>query len=122
MKKALFITASLVLAITASSFAQTKIESKDAGKHLNETVMVCDKIVGGKFFSNSQTTLLDVTSAHPNETMTVVIKGDDRKKFSEAPETYFLNKKVCITGKLIDYKGKPEIIITEASQLVIDKN
>ena len=122
MKKLALITTAFLLACSASSFAQTKIEAKDAAKHLNEEVMICDKIAGGKFFSNSQTTLLDVGSAHPNEALTVVIKGDDRKKFTEAPETFFLNKKVCITGKIIDYKGKPEIVITEAKQLTLDKN
>ncbi len=121
MKK-LAIVCLLVVAGAIKGFAQTKIEAKDAAKHVNETVMVCDKIVDGKYFDNSKTTLLNVGAPHPNELLTVVIKGDDRKKFTGDPETIFLNKKVCITGKIIDYKGKPEIIVTEASQLNIDKN
>lgn len=120
--KNLILVSFILIAFAVKGYSQTKIEAKDAAKHLNETVMVCDKIAGGKYFDNSQTTLLDVGAPHPNETLTVVIKGDDRKKFEAAPDTYFLNKKVCITGKVIDYKGKPEIVVTEAAQLVLDKN
>jgi hypothetical protein len=121
MKK-LAILCLLVVAGTIKGFGQTKIEAKDAAKHLNETVLICDKVVDGKYFDNSKTTLLNVGAPHPNELLTLVIKGDDRKKFTGDPETIFLNKKVCITGKIIDYKGKPEIVITEANQLVFDKN
>ncbi|WDF56747.1 hypothetical protein [Mucilaginibacter sp. KACC 22063] len=120
MKKLLFI---FLFAATANfkGFAQTKIEAKDAAKHLNGNVTICDKIADGKYFSNSQTTLLNVGAPHPNELLTLVIKGDDRKKFSEDPEKLFKNKKVCITGKVIDFKGRPEIVITEASQITLDK-
>ena len=117
MKKLILISL-IVFASALNGYSQTKIEAKEAAKHMNETVMVFDKIAGGKYFENSQTTLLDVGAAHPNELFTIVIKGDDRKKFAAAPETDLLNKRVCITGKIIEYKGKPEIIVTEAAQLV----
>lgn len=120
MKKLTIIA--LLVAAAFKCFSQTKIEAKDAAKHLNETVTICDKIADGKYFGNSQTTLLNVGGVHPNELLTLVIKGDDRKKFSDDPEKLFTNKKVCITGKVIDFKGRPEIVITEASQITIDNN
>jgi len=104
-------------AITAS--AQTTINAKEAAKHIGEEVTICDKIFSGKFLSNSNLTLLDVGGSHPNEVLSLVIKGDDRKKFSTAPEDKFKGKQVCITGKLIDYKGKPEIMITDTAQIRI---
>lgn len=121
MKK-IAIVCLLTVACAIKGFGQTKIDAKDAAKHLNETVSLCEKVVDGKYFDNSQTTLLNIGAAHPNELLTLVIKGDDRKKFGGDPEKIFMNQKVCITGKIIDYKGKPEIIITEADQLKLDKN
>lgn len=103
------------------TFAQTKINAKEAAKHLNEKVMVCDQIFGGKYLSGADLTLIDVGGSHPNEQLTLVIKGDDRKKFSSPPEEVFKNKKVCITGQIIDYKGKPEIMITDPVQITEDK-
>ncbi|PTQ98077.1 hypothetical protein C8P68_103237 [Mucilaginibacter yixingensis] len=110
-----------LLIITAGfkAFGQTPptIAAKDAAKHLNEKVRICDKVYGGKYFSNSGLTLLDVGGNHPNEALTLVIKADDRKKFKTAPEEMFKGKAVCVIGTIIDYKGKPEIEITDAEQL-----
>lgn len=96
---------------------QTSINVKDAAKHLNENVVICDEIYGGVYLSEADITLLNVGGAHPDELLTLVIKGDDRKKFSTPPEEAFNGKKVCITGQVVDYKGKPEIIITDPGQI-----
>ncbi len=105
---------------SVKAFSQTTISAKDAAKHLNEKVVVCDEIAGGKFLSGAGITLLDVGGSHPNELLTLVIKGDDRKKFKVAPEEDFKGKKVCITGQIIDYKGKPEIVITDPEQIKVN--
>jgi hypothetical protein len=39
-------------------------------------------------------------------------------KFNE-PEKTYLNKKVCITGKIVLYNDKPQIVINEAKQVVL---
>lgn len=116
MKKIILLTGLFVAAFTVTSLAQS-ITAKEAAKHLNEKVMVCDQVYGGKFLSGSNITLIDVGGSHPNELLTLIIKGDDRKKFKTAPEETFKGKKVCITGQIIDYKGKPEIVITDVSQI-----
>ena len=120
IKIKLFLSTVIVLACL-NVFGQTKITAKDASKHLNEKVMVCDQVFGGKFLSGSDITLIDVGGSHPNELLTLVIKGDDRKKFTTAPEDAFKGKKVCITGQIIEYKGKPEIMITDPEQIKEDK-
>lgn len=117
MKKILLSITGLLLSI--SCFAQTRIEAKDAAKHLNEDVNICDKVYGAKFFTSSSLTLLDVGGSHPNEYLTLVIKAEDRKKFTTPPEDLYKGKSVCITGKVIDFKGKPEIIITDPEQLKV---
>jgi DNA/RNA endonuclease YhcR with UshA esterase domain len=40
----------------------------------------------------------------------------DRAKFG-TPETSLRGKRVCVTGQIRDYRGKPEIILNEPSQL-----
>ncbi len=39
------------------------------------------------------------------------------KAFPPNPETYFLNRKVRVRGKINIYKGAPEVILTEPSQI-----
>ncbi|HTH81373.1 MAG TPA: hypothetical protein VL490_00470 [Mucilaginibacter sp.] len=119
MKKIILLTGLFISFISLKSFSQTTIAAKDAAKHLNEKVVICDQIAGGKFLSNANLTLLDVGGNHPNELLTLLIKGDDRKKFKTAPEEDLKGKKVCITGQVIDYKGKPEIVITDPEQIKV---
>ena len=46
----------------------------------------------------------------------LLIWGRDRSKFGALEQTY-RNKRVCETGKISDYKGIPEIIASEPSQI-----
>lgn len=119
MKRSLILIVFITL-IAGIASAQTKIPSKEAAKHIGETVMVCDKVFGTKFFDNSGMTLLDLGGNHPNQFLTVVINKEDRDKFKNKPEDYFKGTNVCVTGKIIDYHGKPEIIVTDPKDLKID--
>jgi DNA/RNA endonuclease YhcR with UshA esterase domain len=117
MKRLIIITGLVIAVTTIKTYGQTSIAAKDAAKHINEKVVICDQVFGGKFLSGSNITLVDVGGSHPNKALTILIKGDDRKKFKVAPEEYFKGKKVCITGQVIDYKGKPEIVVTDTLQI-----
>lgn len=119
MKKFIILTGLIITTAGAKLFAQTNITAKDAAKHIKEKVVVTDQVYGGKFLSNAGITLIDVGGAHPNEALTLLIKGDDRKKFKDAPEEALKGKKVIITGEVIDYKGKPEIVITDPAQIKV---
>jgi len=117
MKKIILLTNLFIALVSAKTYSQTTITAKEAAKHLNEKVVVCDQVYGGKFLSGSNLTLIDVGGSHPDELLTLIIKGDDRKKFKTPPEEELKGKKVCITGQIIDYKGKPEIVITDPEQI-----
>jgi len=118
MKKILLINIfALLFAFTAS--AQKVISASDAAKHLNEKVTICEKVFSTKLITPSNMTFLDLGGYHPNQLLTVVIKGEDRSKFKDAPDEYFKGRNVCVTGTVIDYKGKPEIVVSDPSQIKI---
>ena|ERR1700744_2630048 len=119
MKKLLVIAA---LFITVAASAQTKITAKEASKHINETVTVTGKVFNGKLIASNNMTLLDLNGYNPNQDLTVMIEGTNRSKFSGKPEEDFKGKEVTITGKIIDYKGKPEIVVTEPDQIKVVKS
>ena len=50
-----------------------------------------------------------------------MIPKEIRIKMGNAPEIELKDKNVCVTGKIILYKEKPEIIISDAAQLTIEK-
>lgn len=107
-----------LFAFTAS--AQKVIATKDAAKHIGEKVTVCDKVFSTKLITPSNMTFLDLGGFHPNQLITVVIKGEDRGKFKNPPEDYYKGKNVCVTGMIIDYKGKPEIVVSDSTQIKIN--
>ena len=59
---------------------------------------------------------MDLGKPSPNAVFTAVIYGDNRAKFG-TPETSLRGKRICVTGEISDYQGKPEIVLTEPSQL-----
>lgn len=79
----------------------------------------CDMVYGGKYFDNSGMTLLNLGGAYPNNTMTVVIYKKDRGNWSDDPIKLYDGKKICVTGKQITYQGRPEIVVEQPNQIII---
>jgi hypothetical protein len=66
--------------------------------------------------SKGQPTFLDLDEPYPKEIFTILIWGSDRSKFG-TPETKYRDAQVCVNGKIELYRGVPEIIATEPSQI-----
>jgi micrococcal nuclease len=98
------------------------ITATEASKHIGETLTVCDKVYGTKYLetSSSAPTFLNLGAAYPNSPFSVVIFGKDRSNFKEKPELYYDNKKVCVTGLIKEFKGKPEMIIAKDNEIRIE--
>ncbi|PZF74579.1 S1/P1 nuclease [Taibaiella soli] len=97
----------------------SNISAEEAMQHIGQEVTVCGKVFGGKFLekSNGTPTLLNIGAAYPNSRFTVVIFGSDRGLFSYKPEEYLDGKNICITGKVKEYKGKAEIVVSKPEQI-----
>lgn len=119
MKK--IISALALLMFSAFAYAQQEIKVEDAAKHEGDSVKICTKIYGGRYFENSNNTptLLNAGDKYPNAPLTIVIFGANRAAFKNKPEEYYPGKDICVTGKIVMYKGKPEIILTDESQIVV---
>ncbi len=111
---------SLFALLADASGAQISIAAKDAKAHIGDTITITDKVYGGKLLSSNMT-LIDLGGYYPNQLLTVMIPPASRDKFSGKPEVDWKGKQVTVTGKVIDYKGKPEIVVTEASAVKVVK-
>lgn len=109
------------LIFTCELAAQDTIRIEDVSKHIGDSVTICSKIFGGIYMekSKSQPTFLNMGAAYPNQLLTIVIWKDARKYFKKPPETALLNREICITGKIIEYNGKPEIVFQKPEQMFI---
>jgi hypothetical protein len=113
----------LFLLFALNSAAQTiKTTAREAKEHIGEQQAVCGKVASTHFASKSkgEPTFLNLDEPYPKEVFTILIWGSDRTKFG-TPETKYKDARVCVTGKITSYRGKPEIIATEPSQIVLEK-
>jgi DNA/RNA endonuclease YhcR with UshA esterase domain len=118
MNTAKLLTALAAFSLWALPANAATMSAEDAAHHLGETATVCGMVASAKFAagSRSQPTFLDLGKPYPNEPFTAVIFGGDRPKFG-APETSLNGKRICVTGQIQDYRGRPEIIVRDPRQL-----
>lgn len=100
----------------------TSISPDNAKNHIGERKTVCGQIVDSNYAvrSNGSPTFLNFSRPYPNHPFTIVIWGNKRANFPSNPEQYYLNKKVCANGLIESYKGKPQIVANNQSQLSIN--
>jgi micrococcal nuclease len=113
---------SLLLVATLGSSARgaSWLAAQDAADHIGETTKVCGTVASTNYAikSKGQPTYLNLDRPYPNQVFTILIWGSDRPKFG-TPETTLMGKKVCATGTIKEYRGKPEIIATDPKQITM---
>lgn len=119
MRHLAFLSLLVSLLSPALAQAQARITPEEAPKHIGEQVILCGKVYGGIYLAQKekQPTFLNMGADYPNHLVTILIWGTDRKNFTYKPEEQWRDRNVCVTGKLVSYKGKPEIIVTDEKQL-----
>jgi hypothetical protein len=83
---------------------------------IGRPVTVKGKVYGFKALGNM--TLVDLGAAHPNQLLTVVLKGDARDSYAPV---LLKGKIISVSGFVRDYHGKPEIVLTESKYLSVSK-
>jgi len=102
---------------------QTKsITAVEAKNHIGERITVCGNVVSTHYSARTKgnPTFLNLDEPYPRQIFTILIWGSDRPKFGD-PEAKYGQKSVCVTGLLKDYKGVPEVIVEQPSQIEIQK-
>jgi hypothetical protein len=97
----------------------TAIEAKD---HLGEQATVCGKVASARYAATTRgrPTFLNLDKPYPNQIFTVLIWGENREKFGTPQETY-RDKQICVTGKISEYRGAPEIVIADPQSIELQK-
>ena len=106
-----------VCALVASAIAQSVAicTAGDAAKHIGEIATVTDR-VDGVHQSSKGNIFLNMGGKYPNEAFTAWIPPASAGMFSN-PQQYE-GKTVAVSGKITLYRGKPEIVVTNVSQII----
>jgi DNA/RNA endonuclease YhcR with UshA esterase domain len=114
-----------LLCLFASSFAQPQtrgITAAEAKNHIGEKSTVCGNVVSTHYSTRTKgsPTFLNLDEPYPNQVFTILIWGSDRAKFGD-PESKYNGRNVCVTGLIKDYKGVPEVVVEQPSQIEVQK-
>jgi hypothetical protein len=112
------IAAAAIFGLSVLPVKAADLGAEDAAHHVGETATVCGVVASAKFDAGlqSQPTFLDFGKPYPDQVFTAVIFGDDRTKFG-TPEASLRGKRVCVSGKIEQKRGLPEIVISDPKQL-----
>ena len=111
----------LLLSIAIQGKSQNlKVSLESIANYVGKTVTICDS-VKGTFQSKGEhkNVFLNFGKPYPNQTFVVVIFGKDLTNFSYNPLEALKDKMICVTGKVVMYNDKPEIIVDKADQITI---
>lgn len=113
----------LILGLGASAYAVQAITASEARNHVGEMATVCGQVAGAHYAARSrgEPTFINLDRPYPDQIFTIVVWGSDRAKFGR-PETEYEGKDICVTGRIKEYRGVPEIAASNPIQIRIKPN
>lgn len=112
------------LFIAIAAFSQVEIKTAaELKEHVGDSIKYCGKVASAKLMDRTlhTPTFINMDNPYPNQTLTVVVWGDDRKNFTERPDKFYLNKNVCVYGKLELFKNQVQVTIHSETQMVVQE-
>jgi micrococcal nuclease len=108
----------LGLSLSAKDGLAETLTAAEARNHIGETATVCGKVVSANFAARSRglPTFLNLDQPYPHQIFTILIWGRSRGDFGN-PEKTYSGKSVCVTGAILEYRGTPEMILSDPSQI-----
>ena len=108
--------------INAQSPQAKKLAAPEAKDHIGEQATVCGKVASTRYAATTRgkPTFLNLDKPYPSLVFTILIWGENRTKFG-TPEEQYREKQVCVSGKITEYRGAPEIVVSEPQNIEIEK-
>ncbi|QQR99173.1 MAG: DNA/RNA non-specific endonuclease [Sphingobacteriales bacterium] len=103
----------------SKNYGNNKINTLEAKDMIGKQSTVCGKAVSIKFVENgkSNPTYINLDKKFPDQLFTIVIYENVRNKLSYIPEEKLMNKEICVSGKVEQYKGVPQIILQKEKDI-----
>jgi len=115
------LVAAQVLTSEDASYTSVKdVNLDELSKHIGDSVSVCGLVNSTYYLKSSldKPTLLSIGSAN-NELLTVVIYESNGSTFKQAPAKYFLDKEICVKGRIELHKNQPQIVVRKEQDITV---
>ena len=84
----------------------------------DKKITVCGTVVS-THKSKKGNVFINLDKSFPNQIFSITIWASNSVNFSYKPETELTGKKICVTGKVVDYKGTPSMYVDGEKQIEI---
>jgi hypothetical protein len=107
----------------SSAAALLQVRAQLAAQHIGKQAFICGQVASATFASRSrrQPTFLNLDEPYPQHIFTVVVWGESRGAFTPPPEVAYRDQRVCVTGQIREYRGRPEVVVTSPAQITIER-
>jgi DNA/RNA endonuclease YhcR with UshA esterase domain len=119
MYSAKLVITSAAFGMWAFSAGAVSIDPTAATAGIGRTATVCGVVASADYMVGANPTFLTVVNPDQPDAkraLTAVIYGHDRAKFG-APEATLQGQRVCVTGHISLFRGRPEMILSTPRQL-----
>ena len=93
--------------------------SVQARYHVGKEVTVCGTVVSTRKTAKAQAIYLNFDRMHPHQDFYATIWSYNGPNFSYDPETWLLNKPVCVSGKITLFDDIPRISINNEKEVML---
>lgn len=100
--------------VSNTSAQAQKIRLEDVKNNPGKEITVTGKVYSIKDIKSM--VLVNLGAPYPRQLLTLALKGDARQLAGRIAD-----KTITVQGKVIDYQGKPEIVVTDAKAVTIEK-
>lgn len=90
-----------------------------ARHHVGNTATVCGTVVSSRKTAKAKAIYLNFDRMHPHQDFYATIWEYNGPNFSYDPETYLVNKRICVTGKITLFDDIPRISINNEKEVVL---
>lgn len=103
---------------------EISISSSDAMQHIGVYAEVCGPVANTSFREDidGSPTFLNFDHPYPNQLFTVLIWGENRNSWQQAPELLYRDQSVCVIGTIKLFEDDPEIIAESPDQITIQSS
>jgi hypothetical protein len=107
----------MVLLVSGHALCAQTLTPGEAASHIGDTATVCGDVSGmhATLRAKGQPAFLDLDGRYPQNLFTVLIWGKDQPKFGNLAR--FSNQRICVSGVISGYRGKPEMILHDPSAI-----
>jgi hypothetical protein len=122
MYSAKLMITSAAFVMWAFSAVAVSIDPTAATAGIGRTATVCGVVASADYIVGSRAnptflTVVNPDQPDPKRALTAVIYGHDRAKFG-TPETTLQGQRVCVTGHISFFRGRPEMILRGCQEII----